>query len=85
TAPPPHDQSDRVGHRTVQARPGAPRREEPRPRIPGPRTRSMRAGRGANAGDQGVPPSGSWGSAQHRSGHATEHESWQQDSLPLSL
>ncbi|MGV9855054.1 IS200/IS605 family accessory protein TnpB-related protein, partial [Streptomyces sp. NPDC003442] len=76
TAPPPHDQSDRVGHRTVQARPGAPRREEPRPHIPGPRTRSMRAGRGANAGDQ---------CAQHRSGHATEHESWQQDSLPLSL
>ncbi|WP_413803978.1 IS200/IS605 family accessory protein TnpB-related protein [Streptomyces iranensis] len=76
TAPPPRDQSDRVGHRTVQARPGAPRREEPRPRNPGPRTRSMRAGRGANAGDQ---------CAQHRSGHAAEHESWQQDSLPLSL
>ncbi|MGA6157368.1 IS200/IS605 family accessory protein TnpB-related protein [Stenotrophomonas sp. NPDC087984] len=76
TAPPPHGQSDRVGHRTVQARPGAPRREEPRPRIPGPRTRSMRAGCGANAGDQ---------CAQHRSGHTAEHESWRQDSLPLSL
>jgi len=41
TAPPSHDQSDRVGHRTVQARPGTPGREEPRPRIPGPRTRSV--------------------------------------------
>ncbi|MFG2513287.1 IS200/IS605 family accessory protein TnpB-related protein [Streptomyces sp. NPDC048584] len=41
TAPPPHDQSDRAGHRTVQARPGTPRREGTRPRIPGPRTRSV--------------------------------------------
>ncbi len=38
TAPPPHDRSDRAGHRTVQARPDIPGREEPRPRIPGPRT-----------------------------------------------
>ncbi|MFJ9583095.1 IS200/IS605 family accessory protein TnpB-related protein [Streptomyces acidicola] len=76
TAPPPHDRSDRVGHRTVQAEPVAPRREGPRPRIPGPRTRSVRAGRGANAGDQ---------DAQHRSGRPAEHEFWQQDSLPLSL
>ncbi len=76
TAPPPHDRSDRVGHRTVQARPGTPGREGNRPRIPGPRTRSVRAGRGANAVDQ---------NAQHRSGRSAEHESWQQDSLPLSL
>ncbi|MEU6577253.1 transposase, partial [Streptomyces sp. NPDC046805] len=41
-----------------------------------PRTRSAGTGRGANAGDQ---------RAQNRSGHTTEHESWQQDSLPLSL
>ena len=41
TAPPPYDQSDRAGHRTVQARPGTPRREGTRPRIPGPRTRSV--------------------------------------------
>ncbi|MFF5333189.1 IS200/IS605 family accessory protein TnpB-related protein [Streptomyces sp. NPDC013181] len=41
TTPPPHDRSDRAGHRTVQAAPGAPGREEPRPRIPGPRTRSV--------------------------------------------
>ncbi|MFI7294267.1 IS200/IS605 family accessory protein TnpB-related protein [Streptomyces sp. NPDC050121] len=76
TTPPPHDQSDRVGHRTVQAASGAPGREESRPRIPGPRTRSVRAGRGANAADQ---------DAQHRSGHPAEHESWHQDPLPLSL
>ncbi|MFI1727656.1 IS200/IS605 family accessory protein TnpB-related protein [Streptomyces acidicola] len=76
TAPPPHDRSDRVGHRTVQAEPGASGREGSRPRIPGPRTRSVRAGCGANAGDQ---------DAQHRSGRPAEHEFWQQDSLPLSL
>jgi IS605 OrfB family transposase len=64
TAPPPHDQSDRAGHRTAQARPGTPGREEPRPRSPGPRTRSARAGCGENAGDQ---------RAQHRSGHTAEH------------
>ncbi|MFC7262343.1 IS200/IS605 family accessory protein TnpB-related protein [Streptomyces lutosisoli] len=76
TAPPPHDRSDRAGHRTVQARPGVLGREGTRPRIPGPRTRSVRAGRGANAGNQ---------NAQHRSGRSAEHELWQQDSLPLSL
>ncbi|WP_409474166.1 IS200/IS605 family accessory protein TnpB-related protein [Streptomyces sp. HC307] len=76
TAPPPHDRSDRAGHRTVQARPDIPGREGPRPRIPGPRTRSVRAGCGANAGNQ---------NAQHRSGRSAEHESWHQDSLPLSL
>ncbi|UUU22746.1 IS200/IS605 family accessory protein TnpB-related protein [Streptomyces sp. DSM 40750] len=75
TAPPPHDQSDRAGHRTVQARPGIPGREGTRPRIPGPRTRSVRAGRGANAGHQNT---------QHRSGCSAEHEPWQQDTLPLS-
>jgi IS605 OrfB family transposase len=76
TAPPPHDRSDRAGHRTVQAAPVAPEREGTRPRIPGPRTRSVRAGNGAKAGDQ---------YAQHRSGHAAELGFWQQDSLPLSL
>ncbi|MGX5209648.1 IS200/IS605 family accessory protein TnpB-related protein [Streptomyces violaceus] len=76
TAPPPAHRSDEQGHRTVQAGPGAPGREGPRPRIPGPRTRSVRAGCGANAGDQDT---------QHRSGRPAEHESWQQDSLPLSL
>jgi IS605 OrfB family transposase len=75
TAPPPAHRSDEQGHRTVQARPGIPGREEPRPRIPGPRTRSVRAGCGANAENQ---------DAQHRSGRPAEHESWRQDSLPLS-
>ncbi len=76
TAPPHDDRSDRRGHRTVQARPEVPGREETRPRIPGPRTRCVPPGCGANAGDQ---------NAQHRSGRSAEHESWQQDSLPLSL
>ncbi|MGW0880631.1 IS200/IS605 family accessory protein TnpB-related protein [Streptomyces sp. NPDC002671] len=76
TAPPPHDRSDRAGHRTVQAESVAPGREGNRPRIPGPRTRSVGAGRGANAVDQNT---------QHRSGCSAEHRSWQQGSLPLSL
>jgi IS605 OrfB family transposase len=41
TAPPHDDQSDRRGHRTAQARPDTRRREETRPRIPGPRTQSV--------------------------------------------
>ncbi|MGW2330214.1 IS200/IS605 family accessory protein TnpB-related protein, partial [Streptomyces sp. NPDC001700] len=85
TAPPPHDQSDRAGHRTVQARPATPGREETRPRIPGPRTRSVGAGGGANAGDQRGHLPAVAGGAQHRPGHPAEHESWSQDSLPLSL
>ncbi|MFE2068784.1 IS200/IS605 family accessory protein TnpB-related protein [Streptomyces sp. NPDC059467] len=76
TAPPRDDRSDRRGHRTVQAASVAPGREGHRPRIPGPRTRSVRTGCGANAVDQ---------NAQHRSGRSAEHEFWQQDSLPLSL
>ncbi|WP_369243663.1 IS200/IS605 family accessory protein TnpB-related protein [Streptomyces sp. R41] len=64
TVPPPHDQSDRVGHRTVQADRRAHGCEELRPRIPGPRTRCAGTGCGANTGDQ---------CAQHRSGHAAEH------------
>ncbi|GAA1507235.1 hypothetical protein GCM10009802_63010 [Streptomyces synnematoformans] len=75
TTPPPGHQSDGYGHRTVQAAPGAPGREGPRPRIPGPRTRSVRAGRGANAGNQNT---------HNRSGCSAEQETWQQDSLPLS-
>ncbi|MFG2920852.1 IS200/IS605 family accessory protein TnpB-related protein [Streptomyces sp. NPDC048305] len=39
TAPPPHHQSDGMGHRTAQARPGNRESEEHRPRVPGPRTR----------------------------------------------
>ncbi|MGR3933790.1 IS200/IS605 family accessory protein TnpB-related protein [Streptomyces sp. BRA346] len=75
TAPPPHDQSDCAGHRTVQAASGTSGREETRPRVPGPRTRSVGAGRGAKAGDQG---------AHNRSGHPAEHEFWYQGSPPLS-
>ncbi|MDX3745843.1 transposase [Streptomyces sp. AK08-02] len=75
TAPPPPHRSDVVGHRTVQADRRVPGREEPRPRIPGPRTRSVPPGHGANAGNQ---------NAQHRPGRSAEHETWQQDSLPLS-
>ncbi|MFC9853236.1 IS200/IS605 family element transposase accessory protein TnpB [Streptomyces prasinus] len=41
TTPPPAHRSDEQGHRTVQARPDAPGREGPRPRTPGPRTRSV--------------------------------------------
>jgi IS605 OrfB family transposase len=76
TAPPRTHQRDGCGHRTVQARPGTPGREGNRPRIPGPRTRSVYAGRGANAVDQNT---------QHRSGRSAEHGFWQQGSLPLSL
>jgi IS605 OrfB family transposase len=76
TTPPPAHQSDVQGHRTVQADRRALGREGPRPRIPGPRTRCVPPDCGANAGNQ---------NAQHRSGRSAEHESWQQDSLPLSL
>ncbi|GGJ38232.1 transposase [Streptomyces brasiliensis] len=76
TAPPRTRQSDGRGPRTAQAGPGTRRREGPRPRIPGPRTRSAGAGRGAKAGDQ---------HARHRSGHAAEHGSWHQAKAPLPL
>ncbi|MFE5209651.1 IS200/IS605 family accessory protein TnpB-related protein [Streptomyces sp. NPDC056600] len=78
TATPPHDRSDRAGHRAAQAAPSARGREETRPSIPGQRTRSVPPEAEAKAGDQ---------HAQHRSGHAAEHQSWvwTQDSLPLSL
>ncbi|MEV7088341.1 IS200/IS605 family accessory protein TnpB-related protein [Streptomyces sp. NPDC093085] len=77
TAPPRHHQSDGGGHRTAQAPPGNPGREGPRPRIPGPRTRSAPPGHGPKAGNQ---------NAQHRSERSAEHEHepWQQDPLPLS-
>ncbi|MFF4352516.1 IS200/IS605 family accessory protein TnpB-related protein [Streptomyces sp. NPDC001530] len=75
TAPPRHHQSDGAGHRTAQAPSGTRGREETRPRVPGPRTRSVRAGCGANAGDQ---------NAQHRSGRSAEHGFWQQDSRSVS-
>ncbi|MFF4121147.1 IS200/IS605 family accessory protein TnpB-related protein [Streptomyces sp. NPDC001714] len=64
TTPPPHHQSDGAGHRTAQARPGSRRSEEHRPRVPGPRTRSVGAARGRNAVDL---------NAQDRSGRSAEH------------
>jgi IS605 OrfB family transposase len=76
TATPRIHQSDGHGHRAAQAPPGAREREETRPSIPGQRTRSATPGPRAKAGDQ---------RAQHRSEHAAEHETWTQDSLPLSL
>ncbi|AGP58638.1 IS200/IS605 family element transposase accessory protein TnpB [Streptomyces rapamycinicus] len=76
TAPPHTHQSDGCRHRTAQAGHGAQGREESRPRIPGPRTRSDGAECGAKAADQ---------YAQHRSGHTAGHGFWQQDPLPLSL
>ncbi|MEU9976218.1 IS200/IS605 family accessory protein TnpB-related protein [Streptomyces sp. NPDC051014] len=76
TAPPRIHQSDGCGHRTVQAGSVAPGREGHRPRMPGPRTRSVPPGRGVNVVDQNT---------QHRPGCSAEQEFWQQDSLPLSL
>ncbi|WP_431912826.1 IS200/IS605 family accessory protein TnpB-related protein [Nonomuraea jabiensis] len=64
TAPPPAHRSDEQGHRTIQARPDTCGCEGPRPRIPGPRTRSVGAGGGVYAGDQ---------NAQHRSERSAEH------------
>ncbi|MEV0402085.1 IS200/IS605 family accessory protein TnpB-related protein [Actinoallomurus sp. NPDC050550] len=64
TAPPPAHQSDEQGHRTVQAAPDAPGREEPRPRTPGPRSRVVPPGCGAKVGNQ---------DAQHRSERPAEH------------
>ncbi|WP_369393013.1 IS200/IS605 family accessory protein TnpB-related protein [Streptomyces sp. CG1] len=64
TTPPPHHQSDGVGHRTAQACPRDRESEGNRPRVPGPRTRSDGAGHGANAVTQ---------NAQDRSGRSAEH------------
>ncbi|GAB3968435.1 IS200/IS605 family element transposase accessory protein TnpB [Actinoallomurus acanthiterrae] len=63
TAPPPAHQRDEQEHRTVQARPDAPGRKEPRPHIPGPRPRAVPPGGGTKAGNQ---------DAQHRSERPTE-------------
>ena len=63
-APPPHDQSDRAGHRTAQAQPGNQGSEGSRPRVPGPRTRSAGAGRGRNAVDQPVQDRSGWAQCQ---------------------
>ncbi|MFG2961939.1 IS200/IS605 family accessory protein TnpB-related protein [Streptomyces sp. NPDC048288] len=76
TAPPRTHLSDGCGHRTVQAGPVGLGREGNRPRIPGPRTRSVPPGRRENAVNQNT---------QDRSGCSAEHGFWQQDLLPLGL
>jgi len=76
TTPPPHDQSDRVGHRTVQAGPGARGREGTRPHPPGPRTRCASPAVDRKRGTS-LPST--------VRGSATKQRTWQQDSLPLSV
>lgn len=70
TAPPRTHQSDVCGHRTIQAGPGEPRREETRHPSTGPHTRCVPPAGTTNAGNQAT---------QHRSGPPTD-----QDSLLLS-
>ncbi|MFE9439858.1 IS200/IS605 family accessory protein TnpB-related protein [Streptomyces sp. NPDC006602] len=76
TTPPHDDQSDRGGHRTVQARPDTRRREETRPHPPGPRTRCVSPVVERKRGTS-LPST--------VRGSATEQQSWQQDSFPLSV
>jgi IS605 OrfB family transposase len=74
TTPPRAHRSDVHGHRTIQADRRAPGREGPRPRIPGPRTRS-------------VPPDAARTRATRTSTTARDVRSdqvWVQDSLLLT-
>ncbi|MEU8102505.1 IS200/IS605 family accessory protein TnpB-related protein [Nonomuraea muscovyensis] len=64
TTPPHHDQSDRGGHRIVQARPGVQEREGTRPPQTGSRTRSVPPTVGANAGDQPIHDRSGWAQCQ---------------------
>jgi IS605 OrfB family transposase len=64
TAPSRQHQSDADGHRTAQTRPDDRGREGNRPRLPGPRTRSDGAGRGANAVDQPTQNRSGWAQCQ---------------------
>ncbi|MFE7396447.1 IS200/IS605 family accessory protein TnpB-related protein [Streptomyces sp. NPDC057557] len=71
TAPPPHDRSDRAGHRTAQARPGTRRREGTRP----PAT---------DHAPRDVPPNGTRKrepSASNTVRDAPSTQQWVQDSL----
>ncbi|WP_406431606.1 IS200/IS605 family accessory protein TnpB-related protein [Streptomyces sp. NBC_01589] len=67
TAPPPHDQSDRAGHRTAQARPGTREREGTRPpttdRPPGGPSPSGKRTRGTSASNtvRDAPSKQQWG------------------------
>ncbi|MFI9586888.1 IS200/IS605 family accessory protein TnpB-related protein [Streptomyces sp. NPDC052236] len=76
TTPPHPDRSDRGGHRTVQARPEARRREETRPHPPGPRTRCA---------PPAVERKRETSLPNTVRGSATEQQSWHQDSPPLSV
>ncbi|MEU9959552.1 IS200/IS605 family accessory protein TnpB-related protein [Streptomyces sp. NPDC050982] len=76
TAPPHDDRSDRRGHRIVQARPEIRLREETRPHLPGPRTRCVSPVVERKRGTS-LPNT--------VRGSATEQQSWQQDSLTLSV
>ncbi|MFC4466563.1 IS200/IS605 family accessory protein TnpB-related protein [Streptomyces xiangluensis] len=76
TKPPRHHQSDGGGHRNVQAESGTRRREGLRRTRNGTSPQRAATGRAVTAGNQRV---------QHRSGHAAEHEAWQQDPFALSL
>ena len=76
TKPPRHHQSDGGGHRNVQAESDLRGREGLRRTRNGTSPPRAATGRAVTAGNQRV---------QHRSGHAAEHEAWQQDLLPLSF
>ncbi|MCG5218615.1 transposase [Streptosporangium sp. KLBMP 9127] len=72
-APPPHDQSDRVGHRTVQAEPGIRGREVPRPPVT-ERAHDVRTRTGATRGTRET-------SASKTVRDARSAGTWVQDSL----
>jgi IS605 OrfB family transposase len=75
-APPHRNQSDRGGHRTIQARPETRWREGTRPRLPGPRTRCA---------SPVVERTRATSLPNTVRGSATEQQFWHQDSLPLSV
>jgi IS605 OrfB family transposase len=73
TAPPPHHQSDGVGHRTVQAEPGTRGREETRPPVT-ERAHDARARAGTEQGTRGT-------SASKTVRNARSSQAWTQGSL----
>ncbi|MER7849519.1 IS200/IS605 family accessory protein TnpB-related protein [Kitasatospora sp. NPDC096077] len=64
TTPPRQHQSDAGGHRSAQAGPGDRRHEGTRPRVVGPRTRSVGAERGRNAATQPIQDRSGWAQDQ---------------------
>lgn len=73
TAPPPHHQSDGVGHRTVQAEPGTREREETRPPVT-EHAHDARARAGTEQGTRGT-------SASKTVRNARSSQAWTQCSL----